>query len=263
MALDKKFRVKLIISYDGTDYCGWQKQSHALKPSIQETLEAALARIFKEPIRCVASGRTDAGVHAKAQVVHFDAPRNPEAINLVKALRAMLPPTIVAQSAEMVSDDFHALFSAKAKTYRYVICTDPRGPTFLARFCHWYPYRFDLEQLQALAQVTEGTHDFKSFQSVGTDLPHTVRKIYRARWIQKRPGLYYFEVTGNGFLKQMVRNLVGTQLYYMQKNRPPEDLQKLLLAKDRTKAAYAAPPQGLFLVKVYYPRALDNRYRGI
>lgn len=263
MTNSSPYRVKLVLSYDGTDFCGWQKQIHGVKPSIQETLEAALARVFKEPVRCVASGRTDAGVHAKAQVVHFDAPRNPENINLVKALRAMLPNSMVVQSSELVPHEFHALFSAKAKTYRYVISTKPTGPTFLARFCHWYPHRFDLVHLQELAQVIEGTHDFKSFQSVGTEVPNTIRKIYRARWIEKRPHLYYFEVTGNGFLKQMVRNLVGTQLYYMQKKRPAEDLQKLLLARDRTQAAYAAPPQGLFLVKVYYPRALDNRYRGI
>lgn len=255
-----KFRVKLVLSYDGTDYCGWQKQINAPKPSIQEHLEAALARIFKEPVCCMASGRTDAGVHALAQVVHFDAPRNPKGINLVRALRAMLPPTIVVQRAEMVSSDFHSLLSARAKTYRYVISTRPIGPTFLGRFCHWYPYRFNLDLLQRLSQVIEGTHDFKSFQSVGTDVPNTVRRIYRARWIQKNPHLYYFEVVGSGFLKQMVRNLVGTQLYYMQKNRTPGDLLELLKAKDRTKAAYAAPPQGLFLVKVYYPRTLDNKY---
>ncbi|MEY4616543.1 MAG: hypothetical protein RJB66_1503 [Pseudomonadota bacterium] len=255
----EKYRVKLVLSYDGTDFCGWQKQNQSLKPSIQESLEGALARVFNQSIKCVASGRTDAGVHAMAQVVHFDAPRNPEAINLVKAMRAMLPTTMVVQSAKLVDSEFHSLFSAKAKTYRYVISTKATGPTFLGRFCHWYPHRFDLEHLQSLAQVLEGTHDFKSFQSVGTDISNTVRNIYKARWVQKRPHLYYFEVTGNGFLKQMVRNLVGTQLYYMQKKRTPEDLKKLLLAKDRTQAGYAAPPQGLFLVKVYYPRTLDIR----
>jgi tRNA pseudouridine38-40 synthase len=257
------FRLKLTLSYDGTDFCGWQRQSHATKPSIQENLESALTQIFKQPIRCVASGRTDAGVHAMGQVVHFDAPRDPSKINLVKALRALLPPTIVVQNAERVPEAFHSLFSAKAKTYRYVISTKPTGPTFLARFCHWYPYRFDFERLQSLAQALEGTHDFKIFQSVGTEVPSTQRTIFRSRWIQKRPGLFYYEVTGNGFLKQMVRNLVGTQLFFMQKGKGPEDLRQLMSAKDRTQAAYAAPPQGLFLVKVYYPRALDNKYRGI
>jgi tRNA pseudouridine38-40 synthase len=252
------YRVKLVVSYDGTDYCGWQKQKHSIKPSVQENLETALARIFKEPVRCISSGRTDTGVHALAQIVHFDAPRNPQGINFVKALRAMLPESIVVQSAESVPKEFHSLLSARAKTYRYVISTKITAPTFMARFCHWYPHRFDLEHLQKLAQVIEGTHDFKSFQSVGTDVPTTIRTIYKARWIQKRPHLYYFEVTGNGFLKQMVRNLVGTQLYFMQKNRTPDDLAHLLLAKDRTQAAYTAPAKGLFLVKVFYRGSLNR-----
>lgn len=254
MTNPSQYRVKLVLSYDGTDFCGWQKQKQSIKPSIQEALEAGLARIFKEPVNCIASGRTDAGVHAFAQVVHFDAPRNPDGINFVKALRAMLPETIVVKSSSVVDPRFHSLLSAKAKTYRYIISTRQVAPTFLGKFSHWYPYRFDLSDLQSLAQVIEGTHDFKSFQSVGTDVPSTIRTIYRARWIEKKPGIYYFEVTGNGFLKQMVRNLVGTQLYYMQKKRSPEDLKQLLLAKDRTKAAYTAPAQGLFLIKVYYPR---------
>jgi tRNA pseudouridine38-40 synthase len=135
-----------------------------------------------------------------------------------------------------------------------VISTKQTGPTFLARYCHWYPYRFDFDHINSLAQVIEGSHDFKSFQSVGTDVPSTVRTIFKARWRRKKPDIFYFEVTGNGFLKQMVRNLVGTQLFYMQKSRSPDDLKDLILARDRTQASYAAPPQGLFLVKVYYPQ---------
>jgi tRNA pseudouridine38-40 synthase len=245
-------RVKLLLSYDGTDYCGWQKQINAAKPSIQETLEGSLEKVFKEPVRCVASGRTDSGVHAMGQVVHFDAPKDPSRINFVRALEGILPSTIVVHASEIVPKDFHSLISAKAKTYRYRIWTHSTGPTFLRRFCHWYPYPFDFEKLQSLAQVLEGRHDFKSFESVGTEVPHTVRTIYRARWIQKRPHLVYFEVTGDGFLKQMVRNLVGTQLYYMQKKKSPKELKELLMLKDRTRAGYAAPSQGLVLVKVYY-----------
>lgn len=251
--LQRKQRVKLVISYDGTDYCGWQKQkSETLKPSIQETVEFGLGKIFKVPVSCVASGRTDAGVHAMRQVIHFDAPHDPSRINFVKAMEALLPDSIVVQSSELVGSEFHSLFSAKGKTYRYVISTHSVGPTFLRRYSHWYPYPFNLERLQSFASVLEGEHDFKSFQSAGTELPHTIRKITKAKWIQKRPHLYYFEITGNGFLKQMVRNLVGTQLYYMQKNKTPDDLKSLILARDRKQASYAAPSQGLFLVKVFY-----------
>ncbi len=245
-------RVKLILSYDGTDYCGWQKQTNASKPSIQETLEVALEKIFKTPIKCIASGRTDSGTHAQGQVVHFDAPKDPSRINFVRALEGILPGSIVTQSSEIVPKDFHSLLSAKAKTYRYRISTQSTGPTFLRRFCYWYPYPFDFKALQDLAPALEGRHDFKSFESVGTQVPNTVRTIYRARWIQKKPHLYYFEVTGNGFLKQMVRNLVGTQLYFMQKKRSRQDIIELLQARDRTQAAYAAPAQGLVLLRVYY-----------
>lgn len=252
MKTEAKFRVKLIVSYDGTDFCGWQKQTQSLKPSIQATLEAGVSKILKEPISCTASGRTDAGVHAYAQVVHFDTTKNPDKINLAKALRAMLPETIVVKSSTLVPLEFHSLFSAKAKTYRYVISTNSTGPAFLNRFCHWYPFKFNFNHLQNLAQVLEGTHNFKSFQSVGTPVPNTVRTIFKSRWIQKSPNIYYFEITGNGFLKQMVRNIVGTQLYFMQKNRSPAELKLLIEAKDRKLAAYTASPKGLFLLKVFY-----------
>lgn len=246
------FRVRLLISYDGTDFCGWQKQNHSLKPSIQETLEEGLAKIFKEPIRCVASGRTDAGVHALGQVVHFDAPRDPQGIHLGKALRALLPPSIVVLNFAKVDGAFHSLLSAEAKTYRYVISTKATSPVFMERFCHWYPHRFDMKKLNELARALEGTHDFKSFQSVGTPVPTTIRTIYKACWKKVGPHLYHFEVKGTGFLKQMVRNIVGTQLYFMQKGRSVEDLIQLLKERDRTQAAYTAPAKGLYLVKVFY-----------
>lgn len=245
-------RVKLKLSYDGTDYCGWQRQTNAKLPSLQACLEEGLEKIFKTPVRCISSGRTDAGVHAMEQVVHFDAPKDPSRINFVKAFEGVLPPTMVVHSSEIVAPDFHALLSAKAKRYRYVISTHSNGPTFLRRYCHWYPYPFRVDQLHELAAALPGKHDFKSFQSVGTEVPNTIRTIYKAEWIQKRPHLYYFEITGNGFLKQMVRNIVGTQLYFMQKGKGRKELEELLLLKDRTKAGYAAPAQGLMLVKVYY-----------
>lgn len=247
-----KYRVRLTLSYDGTDFCGWQKQPQGHKPSVQESLEIALSQIFKTPVQCVASGRTDAGVHALAQIIHFDIERDPSSIHLVRALRALLPPSMVVVKSEIVNPRFHSLLSAKAKTYRYVISTKPTSPVFMERFCHWYPHRFDFSALQSLAQVLEGTHDFKSFQSVGTPVPTTTRRIFRARWVQIRPHLFHFEITGTGFLKQMVRNIVGTQLFYMQKGFGPSDLIQLIDAKDRTKAAYTAPAKGLFLVKVYY-----------
>lgn len=251
------FRVRLTLSYDGTDYCGWQKQNRGNKPSIQEHLEQGLSTIFKTPIQCVASGRTDAGVHALGQVVHFDVPRDPQGIHLVKALRALLPASIVVLNSKVVPRQFHSLLSAKAKTYRYVISTKPTSPVFMERFCHWYPHRFEMDKLNDLAEVLRGSHDFKSFQSVGTPVPTTTRTIYRAHWKKVSAHLYHFEVTGNGFLKQMVRNIVGTQLFYMQKGLGPDALRNLIAAKDRTQAAYTAPAKGLHLVKVYYAQNKD------
>jgi tRNA pseudouridine38-40 synthase len=256
----KPYRLKMHVAYDGSDFCGWQKQTaeDALS-SIQETLETAFYKLFKVPISCVASGRTDAGVHALAQVVHCDIPMEPRRIVLTKALKSFLPSTVSVKRVWEAPKDFHSLYSATAKTYRYVVHTGPTPPAILGRFCLWYPYRFDLERLNKIAKLLEGTHDFKSFQSRGTPVASTERTIFKAEWAQKSKYLYHFEITGSGFLKQMVRNIIGTQLLFCKDRLEPEQILELLEAKDRQAAGWTASPQGLFLLRVYYPVELDKK----
>jgi len=259
-------KIKFIVSYDGTDFCGWQKQKeHACaspKPSVQETVEQALTKLFNEPIGLYASGRTDAGVHAHAQVCHFETQR-PLPKSFCWAMKSMLPASVVVKKAWIASDDFHSTLSADKKTYRYWIWNSPLPTALLNRYTYWVRQPLDLNYLQKLADKIVGEHDFKSFQSVGTAVPHTVREIYSAKWTRKKNGLVQFEVTGSGFLKQMVRNLVGTQVDMCIKQQPIEKMDQILLAKDRRQAGPTAPPQGLFLWKVYYPKELDNRCRQI
>jgi tRNA pseudouridine38-40 synthase len=256
----------MIVAYDGTDFCGWQKQkAHAFaspKPSVQETIEKALKVLFNEPIGLYASGRTDAGVHATGQVCHFETNRTlPK--SFCWAMRSKLPASIVIKKSWVVPDEFHSTLSAEKKTYCYWVWNDPLPTALLNRYSYWIRQPLDVKYLQKLADILVGEHDFKSFQSVGTPVPHTVREIYSARWTRKKNGLVQFEVTGSGFLKQMVRNLVGTQLDMCLKNQPPEKMRQILMAMDRRMAGPTAPPQGLFLRKVYYSKELDKRCRQI
>ena len=259
-------KIKLIVSYDGTDFCGWQKQKDHKhgpdKPSLQETIEGALSKVLNEPIKLSASGRTDAGVHAAAQVAHFSTERKlPQ--DLCWALRSRLPTSIVVKSAWLAPKEFHSTLSATHKTYRYLIWNAHRPTALLARYSNWIRTPLDLQYLNAQAQFLKKNQDFKSFQSVGTPVKNTVREVFEARWIQRRQNLVEFQITGSGFLKQMVRNIVGTQIDLFMKSQPIEKIDEILQVKDRKKAGTAAPAQGLFLSRVYYPADLDNKCRQI
>lgn len=259
-------KIKLFVSYDGTDFCGWQKQKDHKhgpdKPSIQETIEQAISTVLNEPIKLSASGRTDAGVHAAAQVAHFSTDRKlPK--DLCWALRSRLPDSIVVKSAWLAPKEFHSTLSATHKTYRYLIWNNHRPTAILARYSNWIRTPLNLEYLNSQAQFLKRNQDFKSFQSVGTPVKTTVREVFEAKWIQRRPSLVEFQITGSGFLKQMVRNIVGTQIDLLIKGQPLEKIEEILLAKDRQKAGTSAPAQGLFLSRVYYPADLDNKCRQI
>lgn len=259
-------RIKLILSYDGTDFCGWQKQKDHQhgpdKPSIQETIENAISKVLNEPISLSASGRTDAGVHAVAQVAHFQTERKlPQ--DLCWALRSRLPISVVAKSAWIAPKEFHSTLSATHKTYRYLIWNSQRPTALLARYSNWIRTPLDLQYLNQQAQFLKKNQDFKSFQSAGTPVKSTVREVFEARWVQRRPNLVEFQITGSGFLKQMVRNIVGTQIDLFVKGQPIEKIDEILKTLDRKQAGTAAQPQGLFLSRVYYPADLDNKCRQI
>lgn len=259
-------KIRMLVAYDGTDFCGWQRQNHGAKKSVSHIMTDALELLLNEKIVLFASGRTDAGVHAAGQVTHFETQRPEQAFSnwdLPWALRRHLPATISVKRAWIAPPDFHATLSATHKTYQYYIYNHHRAPAFLTRYAGWVRRPINLQHLQLTSQYLMGKNDFKSFQSAGTPIKHTVREIFQASWDQPKTHLFRFTITGSGFLKQMVRNIVGTQLQLEQKGLPPTEIKRIIDAQDRRQAGPAAEPQGLFLRKVYYPQELDNRCREL
>ncbi len=261
-------RIRMTVGYDGTDFCGWQSQGEdresraGEKPSLSRTIQGALEGAFNQEISLFASGRTDAGVHAVNQVCHFDVSLTPEQLrgwNLSRALKSRLPPSIVVKKAWIAPAEFHSTLSPIKKTYRYLVLNTAQPSPLLYRNTMWMRQKLDLDFLNHCSNYLVGEHDFKSFQSVGSDVAHTVRTIYKAEWSWKTPHIAQFMITGSGFLKQMVRNIVGTELLLHRKASRPEAIGAIVAACDRTKAGPPAEPQGLYLMKVYYPQDLDNQ----
>lgn len=251
-------KIRLHLSYDGTDFQGWQKQPGA--PTVQGTLESVLTQIYSEPVKVTGSGRTDAGTHAVCQVAHFEAPKILSSEDkIVRALNALLPQTIVVRGAWLAPDDFHALFSARRKTYIYRIWNGPlRSALWHHRALH-VPHPLNLKFLQSLADQVVGKKDFKSFQTSGTPVKSTVRVVDRCSFSVRSGHLVEFRIRGNGFLKQMVRNLVGTMLYLERNQGDIAQFRAILEARDRQAAKATAPAHGLYLYRVEYPPALDNK----
>lgn len=245
--------LKLILAYDGTDFSGWQVQPHA--PSIQGTLASAVGRITGENVLPQGSGRTDAGVHALAQVATFPTESVIPAANLVIALNHILPPTIRVLECVEVPANFHARKSVGAKTYRYRIYRGAICPPFLARYVWHYPYPMNFDALEQAAPRIEGEHDFSSFAAVdpekGRDEKDCTRRILASGW--RREGEeFVYEVRGNGFLHHMVRNLVGTFVLVGKGTLQPEDISRILEMRNRSAAGATAPASGLYLVHVDY-----------
>jgi tRNA pseudouridine38-40 synthase len=245
--------IKLTLAYDGTEFCGWQVQPQA--PSVQGMLAAAIGRITGEKVLPQGSGRTDAGVHALAQIASFKTGSVIPAHNLVVALNDILPPSIRVLDASDAPADFHARASAVAKTYRYRIYREAICPPTLARYVWHYPYPLDENAMMGCARLVEGEHDFTSVAAAdpenGRAKTSNVRKIFSSAWNREGEELIY-QVRGNGFLHHMVRNLVGTFLLVGKRTLKPDDLPKILEAEDRSQAGATAPASGLYLVSVEY-----------
>jgi tRNA pseudouridine38-40 synthase len=252
--------IKLVLAYDGADFGGWQIQPNA--PTVQGTLASAIGRITGEKVLPQGSGRTDAGVHALAQVVTVTTESVIPAENLVIALNDILPVAIRVMAASEVPLDFHARKSAEAKTYRYRIYRDAICPPFLARYVWHYPYPLDEDAMRSAAPLIVGKHDFTSFAVVDPEknlnregdegTQRNIRNVFSSQWQRQGTELTY-EVRGNGFLHHMVRNLVGTFLLVGKKTLKPQDVITILEAKDRSAAGATAPATGLYLVSVEYP----------
>jgi len=245
--------LKLTVAYDGTDFAGWQIQPGA--GTVQGTLASAVGRITGEKVLPQGSGRTDAGVHALAQVATFQTDSVIPAANFVIALNDLLPASIRVLSVEEVPADFHPRKSAQVKTYRYRIYREAICPPLLARYVWHYPYPLDENAVREAAPLVEGEHDFTSFAAVdperGREGISNVRRIFSSDWRREACELIY-EVRGNGFLHHMVRNLVGTFLLVGKGTLKPADVIRILEAKDRSAAGATAPASGLYLVNVEY-----------
>ncbi|MEZ5398122.1 MAG: tRNA pseudouridine(38-40) synthase TruA [Bryobacteraceae bacterium] len=245
-------RIKVLIAYDGTAYHGWQVQPGVA--TVQSAIETALAGIEGKTIHVTASGRTDAGVHALAQVAAFDLSNPIPVLNLRRALNRVLPPDIRILQAAEATPDFHPRHHALAKTYEYRIWRTEVRPPFERMYTHHHPYPLDVPAMAAAAQVLEGTHDFSAFAAAdpADALGRSkVRTIFSTILHEQGPRLL-FRVRGSGFLKHMVRNLMGTLLEVGKKNLTMTDMEMFLRPGFPHKAGPRAPASGLFLVNVEY-----------
>ncbi|WP_320173474.1 tRNA pseudouridine(38-40) synthase TruA [Maridesulfovibrio sp.] len=244
-------RIKLIIAYDGTNFCGWQLQPELR--TVQGELEKAITRITGTSVRVHGSGRTDSGVHAYGQVVHFDVDDTRVTVPWQRALNSLLPDDVTVLDAEFVTPDFHSRFNALRKTYTYTLWLENNFFLPWRRHYVWKCGPLDLKAVDRSMQFFLGEHDFAAFQNTGTPVSSTVRTIFD---FKRYPGQseheMVLEVCGSGFLKQMVRNMVGCLVEVGRGKAEPETVRLLLQMKDRTAAPATAPAQGLCMAGVYY-----------
>ena len=277
--------IRLVVAYDGTDFHGWQRQPSLL--TVQGQLEEMIAKLCQEPIILYGSGRTDAGVHALAQVANFTTSCRIPCSNLVKALNALLPPAVRVRAAIEVPPTFHARYDVRSKTYRYRMVRAAVCLPFISRFAWHYDYPLDLARMAEAARVFLGEHDFTSFAAsaqseedtprseeeaaslpsrpaglkpratalrAGRDQPPSaVRRVFSSKFLwRERTAILTYEIKGSGFLHHMVRNMVGTLVEVGRGKLAPRDILGILQARDRTLAGPTAPAQGLCLVRVDY-----------
>ena len=240
---------KFLVQYDGTRYSGWQKQGNTGN-TIQGKLEKAISGLLGESIEVAGSGRTDAGVHARGQVANFRTEQRLEPDKFCGKLNDALPEDISVSQLTVASPRFHARLSAKEKTYRYTIQNSPVTDVFSRKYEYKMTDKLKVSAMEQAAEYLIGTHDFKGF-SAGHTKKSTIRHI-RSIEICQEGSKIYLTFTGNGFLYNMVRILVGTLIEVGRGERLPESISEVLKTQDRTKAGFTAPPQGLCLMEVKY-----------
>ncbi len=245
-------RVKLTVAYDGTAYAGWQVQPG--ERTIQSAMEEALARILQEPVRLRAAGRTDAGVHAREQAADFADSGKRDMETIVRGGNALLPGDIRILSAEEVSESFDARRHAAEKEYRYFLQLSRVASPFLSRYAWHIESPVDVDAVREALSPLVGEHDFTSFRGQGCTARTAVRTVFRAGVARHdaAPGLHSIDIAGNGFLRHMVRNIVGTAVDAGKGKHPPERVAEILAARDRSEAGVTAPAHGLFLWRVSY-----------
>ncbi|MDP1614003.1 MAG: tRNA pseudouridine(38-40) synthase TruA [Sulfuritalea sp.] len=242
-------RIALGLEYEGSGFCGWQSQAGG--GTVQDVLEAALAVVADRPTRVVCAGRTDAGVHALAQVVHFDTEAVRPDTAWVRGVNAHLPASVAVRWAQPVSDEFHARFSARGRRYRYLLLNRGERPGLMAKRVGWFHRQLDADAMAAAARLVLGEHDFSAFRAVECQAKSPVKTLRRAD-VARHGDLLVFDFEASAFLHHMVRNLVGALVYVGKGAHPPEWLGELLAGRDRARAAPTFEACGLYFAGVDY-----------
>lgn len=244
-----KRNIKLTIAYDGFDYCGWQTQPN--KPTIQGTIESAIERLTNQKIQITGASRTDSGVSALGQTANFIIDSPIPTANFKNALNNILPDEIAIIDTQEVLDDFNSRFDAESKEYQYTIYTGKNKPVMNCRHCWFYPYNLDVEAMSEAAKLLIGTKDFKAFASAGDERDNTIRTVFDCH-LNCIDQTITFTICGNGFLYNMVRNIVGTLTEIGKGKWQPNYINDIIQSKDRSKAGILAPAQGLCLMSIKY-----------
>ncbi|MBI2059020.1 MAG: tRNA pseudouridine(38-40) synthase TruA [Nitrospirae bacterium] len=244
-------RIRVTLAFDGTEFSGWQIQK--ARRTVQGVLEESLQKLLGEPVRVSGCGRIDAGAHANCHVSHFDAHSRMKPDDLRRALNAVLPDDIVVHDVAEASPDFHSRKSAVAKTYEYAIWNAPKRPLRDRRYVWHVPMPLDVEAMRRAASALVGRKDFAAFRNVGSSVKTTVRDLSRIE-IDREGSVVRVRATANGFLKQMMRVIVGTLMEVGLGRMEPERIREIVQKKQRSKAGRTAPARGLALVEVEYPR---------
>ena len=242
-------RVALGLCYDGCDFEGWQTQPHGR--TVQDHLTKAIQAIAQEPLLLTCAGRTDTGVHARQQVVHFETSAERPLTAWVKGVNNSLPPSVSVRGAKLVNSDFHARFSAVSRTYRYYFYSAPVRDPF-KRFMTWVHYPLDLSAMRNASSCLLGTHDFSAFRASQCQAASPIRTLHTMNLVQAEDHCY-FEINGNAFLHHMIRNLMGSLMEVGLHRQPESWLQDVLESRNRSRAAKTYPAQGLSLWNIEYP----------
>lgn len=241
--------IKLVIEYDGKEFNGWQKQPNKL--NIQGTIERAIEEITNEKCELIGSGRTDAGVHALGQVANFKTNSEIPIQKIAIAINSKIKKAIVIQKAEEVEEKFHSRYNCKQKTYRYIINNSTQGTAIYRNLEYHIATPLLVDKMQEAVKYFEGEHDFKGFKASGTSSKSSIRSIYKAV-VKKEGDRVIIELTGNGFLYNMVRIIAGTLVEVGLGKIEPKQIPEIIESGDRTKAGKTLPAHGLYLVKVEY-----------
>lgn len=253
-------RVACGVEYDGAGYSGWQAQPHA--SSVQAVVEKALSKVANHPVQLCCAGRTDAGVHATHQVVHFETTAGRREREWLLGSNANLPDDVTLTWVHGVDDDFHARFSAEARSYRYVILTREVPSALLRRRVTWVHERLDAERMQTGAGYLLGEHDFSSYRATACQARSPVRTVHRLD-VSRQGDFIYLDIQANAFLHHMVRNIAGVLMAIGRGEQEPVWAQEILEHRDRARGGVTAPSGGLYLVGVQYPARFDLPVQGM